>query len=176
MLTLLYQYVRKNTNAVSLVVLAVLFGGCAVGFHFRGEQLGQPPDIHFFVTAELINEFLSQPNNPDGRYLYAATQATLDVIFPITYCTLLGVIIAQLFSQKMATRLLIFPLLAFIFDLSENTVLIYLAMLYEQEMNPLEVPWLAIVLTPTKWLFIAASGLAIITGLVGKLAVRKKMT
>ena len=175
MLTFLYQYVRKNTNAVSLFVLAVLIGGCLIGFDFREQALGKVPDKYIFVTATIINDFLKQPNNPSGRYLYAATQATLDVVFPIVYCTLFGIIIAQLFSQKTAMRLLMLPLLVFILDLTENAVLIYLALDYEK-LKPLTNPWLAVALTRTKWLFIATTLVTIVAGIACLFTSRKNQT
>ena len=176
MLTFLYQYVRKNTNVVSIVVLAILFSSCLVGFHFRTKRLGPPLDLNISFDARDVKEFLCQCDGPNRRYIYATTQATLDVVFPFTYCSLFGILIASLFRKETATRLLVLPLLAFIADLSENAVTIYLALTFDCLLEPPTIPWLAIVLTPTKWFFIGASVLAIVVGLVGMFGTRQGKT
>lgn len=121
----------------------------------------------FWYDAETFEAFICQPGKPNAQWLYATTQATLDVIFPIVYGTLLGILIGRFYDRRMATGLLLLPLLAFVFDLSENAVTIYLAMNFDCDLESLSIPWLAIILTPTKWFFVVASMLSIIIGLIG---------
>ena len=169
MLTFLYHYVCRNTNKTSLVALAVLFAVCLTGFHFRKCELGTVPDKMPYFNAQQFKAFICQPCKPHGRYLYAATQATLDVLYPIAYCTLAGILVATLFRPELATRLLVFPLLVFVTDLSENAVTIYLALTFDCHLDPPTIPWLAVILTPTKWILIGATVLTIVVGSIGRL-------
>ena len=160
MLTVLYQCIRRNTNTTSLVLLAIFLVICMTGFHFRKRKLGKVPDKMCYFNAVDFKEFICK--SPEAWYVYASTQATFDVLFPITYCTLTGMLIVGLFDQTTATRLLVLPLLVFITDLSENAVTIYLAFTFDCNLEPPTIPWLAIVLTPTKWLLIGSTVITII--------------
>jgi hypothetical protein len=64
---------------------------------------------------------------PSGLHLYAWTQVTLDVVFPLVYGTLILVCVAKLFSIRSGRQLLIVPVLAVLFDLMENGIVAYLA-------------------------------------------------
>ena len=160
MLTVLYQYIRRNTNTTSLVVLAISLVICMTGFHFRKLKLGKVPDKMCYFNATEFKEFICQ--SPEAWYVYAATQATFDVLFPITYCTLTGMLIVGLLDQTTATWLLVLPLLIFVTDLSENAVTIYLAFTFDCKLDPPTIPWLATVLTPTKWFLIGSTVITII--------------
>ena len=166
MLKLLYRYIRKYTNFASMIYLIVLVGFCVAGFCWRNNIIGPTPDGMRYWDAEDFRVFLCHVNKTNGQYLYAITQATLDVVFPITYCMLSGIVIAVLFKAKSATSLLIFPLLAFICDLSENAVTIYLALKYDCLTFPSALPLLARAWTPLKWFFIASTILTIAIGLI----------
>src|SRR5829696_6223373 len=57
---------------------------------------------------------------PDGRQLYASTERTLDVGFPLTYGLLFASLLILLYGQQGAKYLVLVPLAAAVMDLAEN--------------------------------------------------------
>jgi hypothetical protein len=62
-----------------------------------------------------------------GRRLYATTEVTLDLAFPLVYVTLLAVLIVRVYAERTAKYLVLLPALGGVADVLENCILAYLA-------------------------------------------------
>lgn len=124
-------------RAVLLFALACL---CVGVFALRSRVLGyagkvldarwrgySPEDVRKFFEA--IGE--------DGRRLYATTERTLDVAFPIIYGSLFVALLILLYERQGAKYLVLIPLLNVLFDLAENFTLSSLALRFKGKPQPL---------------------------------------
>lgn len=164
---MLFKFQQIATWAVvSLLILVFFF--CFQAFNWRTAKLGyenQILDSRFWYTPAEAQSFLMSLGS-EGRNLYALTQITLDVIFPITYGALFAALIVHLYSALLAQRLLILPLGAAMADLGENFTTAYLAWSFTGSQSSLV--WLALVFTLIKFaLFITSLVLILIGGVRG---------
>lgn len=102
-----------------------------------------------------------------GRKLYAWTEITVDLIFPIIYAAFLSLFIIHLFqkcsintSQQFVVML---PFIAMLFDYGENILIAIMLFAYPHEYPALAS--IASVFTKLKWSFVAVSSGAILYGL-----------
>jgi hypothetical protein len=103
-----------------------------------------------------------------GRQLYAWTEITVDLIFPIIYSFFLSLLIIYIFqkssSNKSLQSLAILPFVAMLFDYGENTLIAFMLFAYPQKY--FAVAWVASLFTKLKWILLAVSFAAILFGLI----------
>ena len=139
------------------IFLCIIFGLCLFGFEWRQDVIGSGLtllDGRLYYTPEEAAELL-QLLGQRGRHLYAITQITLDLVFPLAYGALLAMAIVRLYSRKWASYLILFPLVAVVADLLENGTAAFLAFTYNGQASP--VAWAGSVFTGSKWVFLVLS-------------------
>ncbi len=125
-------------------------------------------DTEIFYTSEHAYQLLDALQ-PAGRKAYLKFLTSLDMVFPLIYSTALAVVITAIFrrafSDRRVQKLNLVPLGAGLFDYLENTAIITMLLKY-----PIHLDSLASVagyFTLVKWVFVWASLLLFLLGLVG---------
>ena len=115
--------VLAQRRVVSVLALTVL--ACNIGFFFRTRTVRATllDGRSWYTPADV--DLLFRSLSADHRRLYAITEVTLDVAYPIAYTGLLLALIHWL--QPDARRRLLVPLVAFAADLTENVLIAFLA-------------------------------------------------
>lgn len=134
-----------------MALLSVAIVVCVQGFIWRQAALGWPNqvlDAHLGYTSAEAQRVLAALGAP-GRHLYAATQLTLDVIFPLVYGLFFAVLMVRLYPLEQA-GILFTPLLMVVADLAENVLTAMLAWNYTGQTSALA--WLAAGCTVAKWI------------------------
>ena len=142
-----------NNFGIALVA-SVIFTLCIIIFKVRRERLATTkpaPDIRFAgYTYSEIYDWLHELN-PAGRRLYAASQWTLDLAFPLAYGALFASLIAILVNSldtraHMLGVAIVLPAATVVLDLIENTLTSYMACVYPR----LSAPLIAVASTTTR--------------------------
>jgi hypothetical protein len=162
-----YQMLVNSATWPRALLLFALFCLCVGVFELRSRALGyahkvldgrwrgySPEDVRKFFEA--IGE--------DGRRLYARTERSLDVAFPIIYGSLFATLLVLLYGRLGAKYLVLVPLLNVLFDFGENFTLSSLALRFDGKVQPLAR--LAVVFTRFKSLLFSISVLLILLGFV----------
>lgn len=124
------------------------------------------PDGKLFYNQQYLQQFLCldvpPPTTGDDlgtcgascqrvRWIYIATQLSLDTVLPLSYGTLMGILIVRCFPGAIARRYIIVPILVSVLDLTENFILVWLAITWKcgTSLPPLFqiAPWVS----GTKW-------------------------
>src|SRR5262245_51799263 len=108
-------------------------------FLLRRKYLGgaDPPDSFWQgYTAAQVADFLRQIG-PRGRSLYAWTQLTLDLVFPVIYVVCIARPLARTASPAIGPLLIWLPFVVAGFDLAENVATAYLAWTFDGRPAPL---------------------------------------
>lgn len=126
------------------------------------------PDTSFYYTAEKLFQF-AERYGAEGRAAYIKARLTFDVIFPLVYGAFLATAITWTFHMITPQgspwrRLNLIPLLGVLFDYMENAATALVMTRYPQP-TPL-IPHLAGYLTTIKWLFVGASFLLLVMGVL----------
>ncbi|MEZ6058194.1 MAG: hypothetical protein R3C01_15960 [Planctomycetaceae bacterium] len=175
---LMRQLERLSTVQVSILVGLLLLGG--YGFQRRTEEFSthygwdhQTPDSALGKAADALTYLNNPPGyladflttiGESGRRLYAWSEVTMDLAFPIVYGTLLAVWLYRRYSPQWSARLLWLPLTAAVVDiLFENSITAYLA--FTNQTDPSQLAYVAITASAIKFSGIIAS---ILLGLVGE--------
>jgi len=112
---------------------------CVALFLLRRKLLGgaETPDSFWqgYTPAE-VADFLRHIG-PGGRSLYAWTQLTLDVVFPVVYAVCLARPLARAASPTIGPLLIWLPFVVAGFDLAENVSTAYLAWTFDGRPAPL---------------------------------------
>jgi hypothetical protein len=122
-----------------VALLVVVFILCQQGFVWRQRALGglsEVPDARFGYTPREIRN-LFEDWGVGRRELYARTEVTLDLAFPLVYGTLFAVFSARLFRKGLWRWALLVPLSGALADLIENFMIAYLAWSYDGHESPL---------------------------------------
>jgi hypothetical protein len=152
----LQSWLNARLSRRWFVGLALTMSICTVVFQYRNSVIGNPPDRELmYFDAEFIQGFCCSekfkwPIRARMQF-YIATQLTVDVVFPLAYSMLFGLALVALYSRPVSRWLLIFPVLALAFDLTENLATIYLVQVFECDLVPAQIPRLTQVFTPCKW-------------------------
>jgi len=113
---------------LSLLFVAFIF--CNACFGWRQEELG-------FENELLDGKFRYKPGEvvtlmanlgEEGRNIYAATELTLDMLFPMVYGGIIAILMLRLFAIGSGRKLLILPLISVVADVLENTTIVFLAL------------------------------------------------
>lgn len=140
---------------------------CIVGFIWRRGQLKlEPPDAKSRYSPDELYAFL-EGIGENGRRLYAWTQVTLDVIYPVVYCLLFAVLLVVLWRWEKLRCLVLLPLLTGVFDLLENFTTAYLAATFSAGRNEV-LGGLSPILSTGKWWGVSICLTLILIGAVWK--------
>ena len=138
----------------ALPVILLLIGAILLlsrAFAWRRKTLGiqnRILDSRLWYTPADAHQFF-QAIGARGRRLYAVTQITLDVLFPLAYGTLLATLIVSLCDEPYARLLVLAPLLTAAADLLENITTAYLAFRFNDQVSSLASA--AASFTAAKW-------------------------
>jgi hypothetical protein len=150
-----------------VALLFIVFIMCAQGFEWRRKILGydnRALDGRFWYSPDDACNFLRNIGE-NGRRLYAVTELTLDVLFPLVYGTLFAALIIHVYARESGRFLVLVPLLTVVFDILENIITAYLAWQFDDRTSP--VARGAAILTATKsGLFILSLTLIVIGSLI----------
>ena len=167
----LYQTIERLATWPVTALLVIVMLLCSQGFTWRSGALGyeiRTLDVRGWYTPEDVQQLMAELGE-SGRQLYAITEVTLDLVFPLAYGTLFSILILRLYNSRRA-YLLLFPLGAMTADLLENLTAAILALTYSGEASPLA--WFAAVCTVIKFFCFLVSVLLILAG--GIAGLRKK--
>lgn len=163
----IFRMLKRIATWRGFAILFILFFLATLGFEARQKRLGcenrsldgrgwySPGEAHAFLTA--IGE--------GGRQLYAITEVTLDVLFPVIYVSLLAVLLINLYDDRNARRWVLVPLLAGVADLVENVLLAILAWSYQTDQVS-SLANVAVVFTLAKCLLLLLTLVLIFVGAV----------
>jgi hypothetical protein len=158
----LYRFFNRLATwsvAGLLVVVIMLASQAFVGRHsayFPTEQLLD--DRRWYTPAD-VSHLLNDLGN--RRYIYSATELTLDVIYPLSYGLLFAILISQLMGPRRDWALLM-PILTVVFDLAENFLIAY--MIFSFDGSETNLAWVAAVCTLAKSIFFLLSLVLILNG------------
>ena len=118
-----------------------------------------PIDLLFFYTPAKAYSMV-EAYGQYGRIFYRNTELTLDLIYPIIYTLLFGLLLSWLFrrgfsSQSPIQRWNVLPLGGWLFDLLENLGIVGMLSLYPAQ--PSALGWATALFTLVKWLFAGAN-------------------
>ena len=171
--------VKDAATGPRLVGLALTCIVCVVLFGFRerctwpeplprdapaeAKELRKVPDARCLgYTPTKLRDYFAAIG-PKGRALYAWTQPTLDLLFPLAYGSLFVGLLARIFPHR--TRWVWVPGYMAVADLCENAVLTVLALTFCQPDTLVwtAAAWIAAFFTLLKWLL---GALGCLVGLV----------
>jgi hypothetical protein len=169
----LYNLINRLATWPVVVLLLAGLILCALGFAWRQTKLGMQTrllDTRIFdiYTPEDVRE-LFDALTKQGRQLYAATQLSLDIIFPILYASLIAILLVWLYDGEIEKKVIILPLLAMSADLLENITVAYLAITYNEKESVLA--WASSIFTATKWALLFICAIALVIGVLSKIQV-----
>jgi hypothetical protein len=127
-----------------------------------------PLDLQFFYTPEQAYSRLDA-YGAEGRIHYRNILLTADIVWPMLYTLLLGCSISWVFKRSIAEgskvhQLNVVPFGALLFDLLENACIVTMLSIFPS--RPAVLAWMATTCTMVKWLFVGASVLLLLCGVV----------
>src|SRR4029453_12972164 len=149
------MYDRLKSGSWTRWFIALIVGVAL--FLLRRKFLGgaaTPDSFWLGYTPAQVADFLRQIG-PGGRALYAWTQLTLDVAFPIVYVVCIARPIARTAPPAIGPLLIWLPFAVAVFDLAENVATAYLAWTFDGQ--PAPVAEFASLFTRSKYAFLVAS-------------------
>ena len=158
----LYDFIDRQAKwsvAALLVVILLLaqqaFTGRRTAIGVQVELLDGRRWYTPLQVAQLFEEL------GPGRGLYAITELTVDVIYPLAYGLLFAILLVRTWGPRYPW-MLAFPLLTVTFDLLENVFITYL--LFSFGGQPSWVAWLAASCTLAKSIFFLISIVLVLNG------------
>ena len=144
---------------------------CSLGFAWRQQIFGtENPGLdgrfnrkHFLYKPSDVDT-LFRNLGPKNLKIYAITELTLDVVFPIFYVLFLVFLMIRLFPADKAKYLILLPVLGGIFDLAENFTIAFLAFTFDQKESV--ISYLAAFFTFLKWVLLLSGLLVLLLGLI----------
>lgn len=134
----LYNLLEPFATWPVVAILFVLFLLCAQGFEWRRKTLGyENPglDGRGWYSPVEARDFL-QNIEGRGRRIYAITELTLDILFPLIYGTLFAALIIHVYTRENAKNLVLVPLMSVAADVLENITTAYLAWRFDGQISP----------------------------------------
>ena len=163
----IYQRISGIASWRNGIFLFLANLACMVGFNWRRNQLKlESPDAKQSYSPDDLYAFLEGIGD-SGRSLYAWTQITLDVIYPVVYCLLFAVLLVVLYRWEKLRCLVLMPLLTGFFDLLENFTTAYLAATFSSGRNA-TLAGLAPIFSTGKWWGITLCLVLILIGAILK--------
>jgi hypothetical protein len=105
-----------------------------------------------------------------ARAYYAKTEMTADVLYPIVYAFLFGIILSLLFRKKTYAWVNVLPFIDMLFDYAENINIVMLLNTFPEQ--SITIATLCEVFKMLKWLTLGIIILLIIYGLIMKVVKR----
>src|SRR5262245_2557775 len=105
---------------IALLVAAYIL--IQLAFDKRAEFLGTEPSVPDVRTRGYTPQDIAcliRTWGPDKARLYAITQVTLDLVFPVVYGLLFATLMAQVYSSGYWRLFVLLPLIAVVTDLGE---------------------------------------------------------
>lgn len=149
------------------VAVVVAYNAVMARYFFPSRaRVPRPPDLRFFYTPETLEHILAAWM-PHARRFFLG-HLVVDALYPLLYGTVFALGLAWLYrapkGEPAPAWTVLLPGMAVLADLGENLVL---SLLMAQMPHPDPFfAWGAAWLTCTKWLFVGASTLAVVLGLV----------
>lgn len=171
MLDTLYNLLEQRGTWPVVALLFILFVACAQGFELRRKALGfenATLDSRRWYTPVEARDFLKNIGER-GRKIYAATELTLDLLFPIVYGALFSILLIHVYARETGKNLLLVPVLTALADIGENLTAAYLTLQFDGQVSSLAR--VAAVFTLVKSVLLAITLILILVG--GVLAVRR---
>jgi hypothetical protein len=159
-----YDVLNVHATWPKVSLLFFLFLLCMRGFNWRQEALGcenKVLDARFWYTPDEA-QCLFRRLGVESRRLYAITELTLDLIFPVVYGVLFAFLLIHLYPRQHVQALLLIPLAAMMLDIVENVLIAYLALSFDGSGSP--VTRVAAVFTSAKFVCFLLSLVLILAG------------
>jgi hypothetical protein len=133
-----------------------------------GTGLQQPLDLMFFSTPAQTFAMIESYGD-FGRPFYRNVELTVGILYPIIYTLAFGLLISWLFQRgfKPGSTMMkwnVMPVGMWLFALLENLGIVTMLSMWPAQ--PVMIAWLTMIFTTVKWLFVAATLLLVIFGLV----------
>jgi hypothetical protein len=164
-----YNLLERRGTWPVVALLFLLFILCAQAFEYRRNVLGyenQALDSRRWYSPSEARDFLKAIEK-QGRRVYAATELTLDILFPIVYGALFSILLIRVYPPQSAKNLVIVPLLTAAADVLENLTAAYLALQFNGETS--SVARVAAVFTAAKSILLVLSLILILVGALATL-------
>jgi len=164
----LFHWVERAATWPFVVLLFILFLTCSQGFEWRRAKLGSENsslDSRFWYSetqAQCFFECIGER----GRHLYAVTEVTLDLLFPLVYGTLFAAMMVHLYPRSSAHLLVMVPLVTAALDLVENVTLACLAWQFDGHVSTV-IRFAALVTAGKTVLFIGSAVLLLAGAVLG---------
>lgn len=160
-------FTRRLASGHLLAGLAGACVVCMIAFAFRDyvtERLavsspGSVLDKRLSYTPEEAAAYFDRIGSP-GRRIYAITQFTLDLIFPVLYTALFMGAIARWCRVSISHWLVWMPLGIFAADIAENTLLVY----FSFHADATVLARIASACTTIKWTLVGVCALGFVAG------------
>ena len=151
----MYELIALFANQSTIFSLILSFIGCVILFQIRKRCIGKDiPDVwlHWYTPSD-VKRFLDDLETKKKRWLYALSEVTVDVIFPVTYGLLAMLTLYYLIghSQPHPIWLLYLPLVTVAADLLENVTVAWLALTHQTCASPRKLAWVTATSTFIKW-------------------------
>lgn len=166
MLDILYHKLYAQLNWISTTLLLFGFGVCHFLFEWRKTKFhpskaldGRFLEGNFWYSPTEVKELFNNLGG-DNLKLYAITELSLDLVFPVIYFLLLAFIIISLFPAKTAKYLLLIPLIAALADTAENFTIACLITAFNKTES--SIAHLAATFSLLKWVLIIVSLLLVV--------------
>lgn len=165
------QVFRNSAELPIVLVFVLAWLGCTFAFNCRSKKLGHKSlDSAYLWYSQTDAKTFLHAIGPDGRNLYAATQLTLDLVYPIVYGVLLGWLLVCVYPPEWSEWIVWLPLLAVMFDLGENFTTAYLALTFAETESTIAT--MAAICTLMKWSMLSLGALAFVGGGIVALVAR----
>ena len=165
---MLYDRLSPYATPSVFVSLIILIVGLSAGFQLRQIVFGDQVTtldvrvLEVYTPADV--KALFDELGDDHRTIYAWTQVTLDLAYPLAYGVFLALLIVVVYREPWARRLVMIPCLGAGADWLENATSAMLAWSYTGEVSALA--WGASIFSFAKWVLGLASVAIIGVGVV----------
>lgn len=153
----------SRARAWHVVLLLATLALCLKLFHDRRQALApqKAPDGRVWYGPRQLRDTFDAMSE-EQRSLYARSELTLDVVFPLSYGALLAIFLSWRFRGTAWGALTCLPLGAAALDLVENAINAYLAWAHPHA--PWALGYVSGACSTGKWLGIAGSVLTLVLG------------
>ena len=162
----MFELVAPLANQPTVVALILSATVCVILFQLRKCWLGKGitiPDmrLHWYTPSD-VKCFLDRLGTDKKRHLYAFSEVTVDVVFPITYGLLAMISLHCLIGDTLPNLawLMYLPLVTAGADLLENVTVAWLAVTHQKDALPRKLAWVTATGTFIKW---RSAGLLLLT-------------
>jgi hypothetical protein len=168
MLIRLSEAIKRHVSPFHVLVAIALSVYVNVVFLSQVWNATAPLDLQFFYTPEEAYSWI-EAYGVEGRTQYRNIELTADIAWPMLYTLLLSWPITWLFRRSVAEGskahiLNVVPFGALLVDFLENACIVTMLSIYPSK--PTVLAWMATACTTVKWLFVGASILVLLVGVV----------